>query len=446
MLPSGSFLFKLAARPMRFGFLIAAFGMALLPPVAAAQERVTFAEVLAAPDDLALNLAYARQQIAAGDLQEAATTLERMLLLQPDWDEARLVYGIVLYRLRDLAGAVREFEVLADRNLSPSSERERRRYLALAQEGDERLRVFSEFAFGAKVASNPGRAPENAALRPVIGGDGSTRWAGIAATSTTVEYDLANGRGDYVFARSRTRWQDFVDLAQADFLRSTVRLGGRFHGERVSVEPFAHLGTGYQHYDRFLSEYGGGVNFAVEAGESDRVRLFAGLAGVYEDFDRTDFSSVGSLRDGWRVDVHGGARWRVTDANVLTFIASYTDKDAEDDGFAFERVRLEGRYLALLGEGLYFDGRVAWSDYDYDGPDPRFGVAADREDEHWRFRAAVGAPLETLFSRLDVTLPDAIGEMVLQVGTTYTTQDSNIAALDVDNWTGDVMLIKRVTW
>lgn len=79
---------------------------------------ITFEQVYASPDDQKLNLNYARQQAARGDYLTAASSLERMLYSQPNWDSARLFYALCLYHLDDLQAATRELNILQTRPLS----------------------------------------------------------------------------------------------------------------------------------------------------------------------------------------------------------------------------------------------------------------------------------------------------------------------------------------
>jgi tetratricopeptide (TPR) repeat protein len=71
-------------------------------------RKVTFADILANPDDIELNLAYAQNQIADGNVQGASATYERILLIQPENARVRLLYAIVLFRLDSLKEAERE--------------------------------------------------------------------------------------------------------------------------------------------------------------------------------------------------------------------------------------------------------------------------------------------------------------------------------------------------
>ncbi|WP_371398065.1 hypothetical protein [Fretibacter rubidus] len=88
---------------------------------AAHGKDISFEQVYAAPDDAALNLAYATQQMEAGDLLDAASTLERLLLSKPNLDSVRLLYAKVLVMLDDKKAAKRELDILTNRTLSPDN-------------------------------------------------------------------------------------------------------------------------------------------------------------------------------------------------------------------------------------------------------------------------------------------------------------------------------------
>ena len=83
---------------------------------------------MAAPDDLALNLAFARSEANAGELLSAAGALERILLAQPNAHQARLFYAAVLYRLGDYQGARQQLNQLDNVELTPLQRAEKERY------------------------------------------------------------------------------------------------------------------------------------------------------------------------------------------------------------------------------------------------------------------------------------------------------------------------------
>ena len=95
--------------------------------VAAAQD---FDAVLAAPDDIELNLEYARRAADAGDLNGAAGALERVLIADPNRHGTRLLYAVVLFRLDDLQGARDQLDLLEPVALTPLQRAEAARYRA----------------------------------------------------------------------------------------------------------------------------------------------------------------------------------------------------------------------------------------------------------------------------------------------------------------------------
>ena len=73
---------------------------------------MTYADILANPDDIELNLAFAQNQIADGNVQGASAAYERILLIQPENARVRLLYAIVLFRLDSLKEAERELKTV----------------------------------------------------------------------------------------------------------------------------------------------------------------------------------------------------------------------------------------------------------------------------------------------------------------------------------------------
>ena len=83
------------------------------------QTGVTYEDVLKDPNNIALNVRYAQDQIARGEVLGAAATLERILLMNPKLPDVRLLYAVVLYRLDSLDEAQRELDTLRNVTLPP---------------------------------------------------------------------------------------------------------------------------------------------------------------------------------------------------------------------------------------------------------------------------------------------------------------------------------------
>ena len=93
----------------------------MLPEVGHSQnadQRIQYSEILANPDDLSLSVKYAQQLINDGELQKATIALERVLLINPEIDKARLLLALVFYRLGSFPEAESELKTLDTREIS----------------------------------------------------------------------------------------------------------------------------------------------------------------------------------------------------------------------------------------------------------------------------------------------------------------------------------------
>ena len=418
---------------------VTVYGFVLAPSAA---QTIPYSAIIAAPDDYELNLRYARQEVASGHLLQAAAALERILLLKPNWDSVRLFYGVVLYRLDDLQGAIRELELLEGRGLSASQERDRVRYLNLALQRSSPFRFSARYTLGMRLDSNPGRSPEDVALRPV-GDEGSD--LGLTGSSRfRMEADIPNGQGDYVFFQSNTYINDFFEADTADLISSRSKAGLVLHGPGRIITPYVLYGSSWIQYENFRHQFGGGVD--SEWSLSAKLDLKLGVRAAYEDFKTTSFSAVGNQRDGWRKSISAGLKFRPMDTQIFRLNGAFANKDAQFDGFSYDQTFVEAKSLTLFGEGRYLSLTASFTTTDYEQPDNFNSTTITREDERYFLRAAVGAPLETLFSYADVELPQSLGDITAQVGVSYTHQDSTINRLNHDNWSGDIMFTKRVNF
>ncbi len=425
-------------------FSLALAGAMSLGVFSASAQTVTFDQILAQPDNLELNLQYARQEVASGRLQQAAAALERMVLLEPDWDSARLFYGVVLYRLGDLEGAKRELRLLENRGLPSQQERDRVRYLALAENKSKSLRMSARFSLGARYDSNPAFVGgDDVGGAVASANDEESDAAIVAGTLFRGELDVGNS-GNFLFAETRSQINEFFDVDQADLITSNAKLGATFFGPNLIVSPYAYGSVSYVQHDRFRTQFGAGVKASFTL--SSQVELLLHGRAVQESFEATSFSPVGDQRDGWLKTGSIGLQWRPTDKQKFVLTGLFADKDADFDGYSYKSAGIQARSLTLLGKGRFLSLQAQYTDREYEEPDNFYSATVAREDKRFYARGAVGAPLETLFSNFDVELPEAISDIVLQVGVSYTDNNSNIPLRDYNNVSGDILFTKRISF
>lgn len=417
-------------------FVLAALG-------GAAAEDVTYEDILANPDDLKLNYLYAQQQVIKGDLQQASAALERVLLLQPNWDNARLFYALVLYRLGDMEGAKRELTILTDRPIGPSQAKEVRKYLALASSKAKTTRISGRIATGFRVDSNPDLTTEsiNDLNGDPLNSDSRVDGAFDAAATFRIEHDLQDGQGSYAFVEANGRLNEQFQVSEASFTDGNVNTGASFFIEDLELTPYGTAGILSLDGQVYRSDYGGGLNVRFDV--NPQFTVFAAGRGVYQGYEVVSEDSVGSARNGWLTTASGGFVTRASERSKFSARVSGYFKDADNNSYSYDGVEIAAAHFLLLGRGQYLAATASYRWLDYDQPDPRYSTTVTRQDQLFKGRLAYGLPLDLLLENINVTPPDSTSNVNLQVGVNYLNQDSNIPNFVANSISGDILLIKR---
>jgi len=204
---------------------------------------VTYADILADPDNAELNFLFAKQQIREGDVKGAAGTLERILLLNPAEAEIRLFYGIVLFRLDDVDGAERELNLVLTQGVSDSLSAQAEEYLDQIALRQKRTRFMASLSIGWHYDNNRTAGP-NSKKNYLFGGylnvDGPLADTGMLTIgSLSVVHDLGfqDGHevtGSFTYLRDRQRDRNTLNLESFMF-----NLGGRYRSPWFDVVPLA---------------------------------------------------------------------------------------------------------------------------------------------------------------------------------------------------------------
>ncbi|MEX3010991.1 tetratricopeptide repeat protein [Hoeflea sp. TYP-13] len=411
--------------------------------VRAEADDVTYDEVLANPDDLKLNYLYAQQQVIKGDLEQASAALERVLLLQPNWDTARLFYALVLYRLDDMEGAKRELTILSDRPLGPSQAREVKKYLALASSKSKTTRISGRVSTGFRVDSNPDltTSSQNDLNGDPLDTDKRVDGAFVAGTRIRLEHDLPGGQGNYAFIQTNSNLNQQFQVSEANYLTGGVKAGASFFFEDLKLTPYGTADIFTLDGQVYRSEYGGGLYARYSV--NPKFSVFAGGEGVFQNYQVVSTDSVGSARNGWLGTASGGFAVRTSESNKFTARVKGYLKNARNDSYSYDGIEIAATNLMLLGKGQYILATASYRWLDYDQPDPNYSTTVTRKDRLFKGRLAYGLPLDVILENIDVTPPEATANINFQVGVNYLNQDSNIPNFDADSVSADIMLIKR---
>ncbi|MCR9137208.1 MAG: DUF2860 domain-containing protein [Alphaproteobacteria bacterium] len=426
-------------------FLVGALlTMVLAAPTTA--ETVSYEDILANPDDVKLSYLYAQQQVIKGDLEQASASLERVLLLQPNWDTARLFYAAVLFRMDDMLGAKRELKLLLDRPLNAAQEREVKKYLALTTARSKQTRLTARITGGFKVDSNPDltTSSSNDLNGGVLDTNSRVDGAFMAGSRVRLEHTIPNGTGSFGFIELNSNLNEQFSVSEADNINARLRAGASLFHNDLQVTPYAVGALLALRGDLYRSEYGGGV--ASRYVINPQLSVFGGIEGIYQDYSVVSEDSVGSARNGWLGEASGGFTYRSSEKNRLTARIKGYQKDARNDSYSYDAIEVMVRDVLLLGRGQYVSGTASYRWTNYDQPDPTYSATVTRKDRIFKARLAYGLPLGTLFEWFNMTTGDAVADVNFQVGVNYLNWESNIPNFDANSVSADVLFTKNFTY
>ncbi|MDE2489350.1 MAG: hypothetical protein KGM24_00775 [Elusimicrobia bacterium] len=369
--------------------------------------EIPFSEILNRPDDVGLNERYALQRIRAGDLRGAATTLERVLLVDPTRYRTRLLYGVVLVRLDDVADAALELDrVLATPALPRETRDEAEAYERLVRSRRRLSHFDARLTLGLGFDDNRNAAP-NSGTRLIQGtpfqltddsrrkADSNLQFVGSLGASRQVW----GATGDQVFARftyyrAEQKVYDLLNL-QAYSPKAGAVLRTRWADVTPSLS-FDHVLLSQSSYLRSRN-----ADLRVERRLSDRWSAWFEFGHSYQDFLDTPRVAGASGRTGDQLDWTLGTAWSPDPLDRLTLTALHRRKYAQDvAAYAYRRESVGAQWLRLLGRGRFATLGVTGQFDRYEIPDPSVEPGVVRHDDAVVVDLLYGQPLDLLWSRL----------------------------------------------
>jgi len=409
---------------------------------APAAEGPSFDQIMAAPDDVDLNIAYAEAQASAGHLLPAAAALERVLMLHPAAHSVRLLYAVILYRLDDLQEARAQLQMVDPSRLTDLQRAELVKYQGLVN-GES-----SNTTFGGRLSA--GLAYDSDATGSLVtlfdylpiqhrSGDSMVYSGDIGFSSK-----IGNGGDLAIYGKAGGYSKIFIKGQRENFDHFDGEFGlantGLYSSWRAGA--FAHRYLLFN--SPYLTEYGAHVEHSWRPNTSTIVTASLELA--KQDFREPsiDFLSpfIGGTHDGWRGDVQAGISYRLDAKSTLGAVASYEYKLASYGPFSYSAPGIQANYHRFLGSGAYLDvmGNVRWLDYRKVDTFFLFPATKKRTDTDLFLRAALGVPLSAFTA--DGATGDYLENIVLEGSVTYTNRNSIYPISDYDS-TGAML---RLVW
>ena len=286
-------------------------------------RNVTYEEVLKDPDNIALNLGFARTQIRSGDLNGASATLERVLLINPKNLSVRILYAVVLYRLDARNDALRELRNVLKYKLSGGVRAELSGYLSELTLRNKRTIWTALFHTSYQFETNRNSVPAGRTLAILNGfanlngenqatADSAIR--GLARLS--VEHKIGGYRGHKILARVGLYHSEQMRLD-----RLTLTLGNFEGGFLWDLSPVQLRTLVFAQYlilshEGFLAS--GGVKLQADWWITKETTLLGRVTFDSQHFKELHESSNQSRRTGPQISGSGAVRHRISAQHLGT--------------------------------------------------------------------------------------------------------------------------------
>lgn len=411
-----------------------AAALSVAPAIASAQaaNAISYQDILDDPANYALTLDYAQQQAGGDNLVSAASALERLLFVQPDWHSVRLFYAAVLYRLDDKQGAQRELDLLETQELTPSQQSRFDSYKSAmamtprqyaraktpgAQDGAQTANLDGRIELGLAYDDNAGNSLADNTLFTGDQDDSSLILRGRLRGSAPLG-DAGISAAGVLYGQSR-RYQEISDVdydvvgAEAG-LRATYgewQFGGALQARQI-----------YLSGQTYLTETGPKITVARTLGQDAVVTATAGF--MDQDFDDLSPLTQDSQRSGDTSSFDLRFDKNITPTTYASLTLGFGDKSAHNELYAYDAVKAGGLINYTWPSQSYIRGQANFRALDY--------AVGDREESRFNGEVALGAPVSALFNgALDNRASRYIS---IEVAAKYTQRDfTNFSATDYDN-------------
>jgi len=411
-------------------------------------KAVSFEDILARPDDVALNFRFAKQQVAKNNLLGAASTLQRILLVNPSLDQIRLFYMAVLFRLDNMTEANRQIGILESRELSGSVKAELKKFKDEIAKRKRRTHASLRQSVGWGFDTNRNASPSskkrlfaNVALpvSPASGAKDDTNFLNITTVDMSHDLGFQAGHelvGSFTYFLQEQTEQDTLDLSSFQY-----DLGAVYKTKWFQVTPLFHASHVFLSREGFLRSQGGSV--LVDRGFfGNRLRVYNRNRLEHQDFTNITENRVADQRRGNLYTLEQGATVGITPAMSVDGSIAYQHKEAKVDFNAYDRLILDVSHTWVLPKGQFvLNGLTAAFD-EYDEPDVAL-AGRERHDRTLRYRATYGAPIGTLFFFAKSLIPGMVQDITATFTYEYYRAYSNYTNYTYHNNKIQVMLTKK---
>lgn len=420
------------------GLLVIGMGQPAIAQTASPQPPPTFEQVLSAPDDPELNLRFAIAAAQSDDLLAAEAAVQRVLILQPEWHSARLLYAAILFRMENYQDADIQLKMVDNTKLTQLEVQEAARYRQLIA-GQRSLGRFSgQLAAGLAYQADVSGALANLPL------SGTTRDSGVSGVVwLNLDGDLKLGDGATRVFGTFNGYSRSASSGPDNDLQLGEVVGGFRGNKRLASWQVGLAARRYSVFgDDYLTETGLSAHTSYRSSPS--LTWTFSMEAVRQDFDEPAVTAlagtIGGTRDGDRYGSSVMLSWRPDSQRNLWGLVGAERKTADYRPFGYKSPRVGVGFDAKLGPAT-LSGMTELRLYDYEAGDTFFLSGAKREENLSRTRLSLDAPLSA-FTQARAT-GGPLDRITLMGAVDYSRRDAKAPLTDHSSWGGELSLIWR---
>ena len=421
-------------------------GQALITGAIGEFEPATYADVLRDPDNLELNFRYALTQVRSGNLRGAAAALERIVLIDPNQAQVRLVYAVVLFRLDNVDEAEREFKTVASLDIADEVRAQVNGYLERIQLRRRVTRYTALLSLGVHYDTNRTAAPLSGAVQvtgltiPVNPPEGDFGYIGIG--NIRVDHDLGFQERHELFGSLSYYHDEMATLNTQDLQSFNAEAGGvyRYRGGLWDLDIIPSVFATHLRLSRetFFEDLGGNLRLAHRF--NSKLSGYANFRYSEQRFEPIKENTTSELRDGDQIEGMIGATYVVSPKMRVNADYMHFYKDARANFFTYNRDQIRFNHIYLLGGGQFLLNHLSLQIDRYDTADP-FVSSRIRKDQILRYRITYGAPLVHFFG--PGILPKQLEDVTFGGSIEWLRADSNLPNFNYNNWKLQALLTKK---
>ncbi len=407
---------------------------------------VTYEDVLKDPDNIQLNFRYAQNQISKNELLGASSTLERILLIDPNLIDVRLLYAVVLYRLDSLNEVQKELNILKGMTLPPEIKREVDFYEKKIKYQKRRTHFSVRESAGWGYDTNRNASPSSKQqlfFDTALDTQGSntrkpdTHFLNVASLDVT--HDLGFQAGHTVFANFTHFIQEQTNVHSLNLGSFQYELGGTYKGKYFNFTPSYFYTYLFLSDQSFLRSQGG--NFLFDRDLTKKLNVSYDFRAERQDFMNISENTDSYNRKGPEFDHVWGANYVICPTMRWSSNIGYSEKFAKQNYYAYDRISLNNSHTWIWPKGQFVINTISAYFDRYQSPE--FSVSSmHRHDNTIRYRVTYGAPLETLL--IGKILPTPLKDIVFTISYEYYHALSSITNYTYTNNKIEGLLTKRM--